>query len=187
MCAAITCKHTKRSRTLDHVFQKQPLSLATTNPVQCVHSGTEAVQQQRYAGTRSPSSRPCVSCGVCVWLVHSSRRRSNHNSIFPSNATMKHTSSDRTYTRCTKHTAAHCFLCCCSKKNISSYIQVSLTRLCSPFRLCDAPGISSQTHIKGEPCTVLCTLVNAVRIQQRAPTTSNRRRGPGEPHACRYG
>ena len=103
-----------------------------------------AVQQQLHNGSRAPSSRLCASHGVCVWLVQSSRRLNHDDHIFTSNATtMKHTSSDIIPDKRS-----------IQQKQKSSSPYTSLERLCSPFSTQDAPGISSQPHPHGEPCSL---------------------------------
>ena len=94
MCEWSVCcyMHTKRPKERCCCFFKAAAQPRSQKSV----PGTwhAAVQQKRYNGSRAPSSRVCASShGVCVWLVHSSRR-SNGNIIFMPSATVKHTSSD---------------------------------------------------------------------------------------------
>ena len=64
--------------------------------------------------------------GVCVWPVHSNRR-SNHSNTSTSNATIKPTSSNLIPgIRSIQQQ---------QKQNCSSYLYISLERLCSPFYL----------------------------------------------------
>ena len=102
--------------------------------VECVLSqnqNTTLAQPQQYNASRASSSCICASSHrcMCVWLVHS--RTSNHDNIFTSNATIKHTSSD--FIRVHESYSMNC-------KRSSSY--VPLACLCSPFSAHDALGIS---------------------------------------------
>ena len=65
MCVSVRCHtygHTKRPRSA--VDNTQPLSFAAKKSV---YSSTAGVQQQRYNGSRAPSSRLCASShGACA-------------------------------------------------------------------------------------------------------------------------
>ena len=100
VCVLLWCCHKSyatqkyQEELLMFVFHTQPLSLAVNKPVAVCRwqysSSTAAVVQRQPCSELSPL---CQSRCMCVWLVNSGRRRSNHDNIFTSYATMKHTSS----------------------------------------------------------------------------------------------
>ena len=79
----------------------------------------------------------------CVWLVHSSSRRSNHNSILTSNAK----SSTHRWTLYQVYEEYRS-----SKKSNSTYQYKSLERLWSPLSNGVANRMSSQPYSEGRPC-----------------------------------
>ena len=98
--------------------------------VACVLSQNQyigAAQQQQYNCRSRVSSSTLLhsSHGVCVWLVHS-RRSSNDNNRFASDATTKHTSSDlipgtRNYTSSSSSS---------SSSKSSAYFLVTIPNIC---------------------------------------------------------
>ena len=80
-------RHTRRSRRAVRYLAKSLVHSRSHK------SSIQSVQQQRYNGSRAPSSRLCGSShDVCVRLVHS--RSLNHDNTSGSNAPVKHKSSD---------------------------------------------------------------------------------------------
>ena len=82
-------------------FSILPLSIAASKLIQYVYRSKAAAERRQPCSKLSPLCRHCV----CLWMAHTKRRRSNHGTIFTSNATLKHIWSDLIPGMYMKHTA----------------------------------------------------------------------------------